>query len=175
MGSSKQEYCSGLPSSPPGNHVLSELSTVTHLSGVALHGLAHSFIESCEPLGDDKAVIQEGRSLYSSFTVAFRKCSPWKVNKMSLSKWMHIGRMAGLSSLLWRLLGDWEMWERFTTTTRTFLWNEEVLRWAAVSFSTPGVLKLLLLLINKGLVSPLSLLHPSPTKWCLAWTCTTLR
>ena len=27
------------------DHVLSELSTMTHLSWVALHGMAHSFIE----------------------------------------------------------------------------------------------------------------------------------
>ena len=32
-------------------HVLSELSTVTHLSWMALHGMAHSFIEL------DKAVV----------------------------------------------------------------------------------------------------------------------
>ena len=33
------------------DHILSERSTLTHLSWVALHGMAHSFIES------DKAVI----------------------------------------------------------------------------------------------------------------------
>ena len=36
---------------PPMGHVLSELSTMTHPSWVALHGMAHSFIEL------DKAVI----------------------------------------------------------------------------------------------------------------------
>ena len=35
----------------PADQVLSELSTMTHLSWVALHGIAHSFIEL------DKAVI----------------------------------------------------------------------------------------------------------------------
>ena len=34
------------------DHILSELSTLTHLSWVALHGMAHSFIEL------DKAVIK---------------------------------------------------------------------------------------------------------------------
>ena len=33
------------------DHILSELSTMTHLSWVALHGMDHSFIES------DKAVV----------------------------------------------------------------------------------------------------------------------
>ena len=45
-----------LPS--PVDHVLSELSTMTHLSWVALHGMAHSFIEL------DKAVVH-GISLIS--------------------------------------------------------------------------------------------------------------
>ena len=86
MGFSRQESCSGLPSCPPGDHVLLELSTVTSPSGVALHSLAYSFIELCEPLGHDKAVIQEEGSFYSSFPMAFQKCSPCKVNKVSLSK-----------------------------------------------------------------------------------------
>ena len=51
MGFSRQEYWSGLPFPSPVDHVLSELSTMTHLSWVALHGMAHSFIEL------DKAVV----------------------------------------------------------------------------------------------------------------------
>ena len=51
MGFSGQEYWSGLPFPSPVDHVLSELSTMTHLSWVALHGMAHSVIEL------DKAVI----------------------------------------------------------------------------------------------------------------------
>ena len=39
--------------------VLSELSSMTHLSWVALHGKAYSFIELCKPLYYDKAVICE--------------------------------------------------------------------------------------------------------------------
>ena len=42
MGFSRQEYWSGLPFPSPVDHVLSELSTMTHLSWVALHGMAHS-------------------------------------------------------------------------------------------------------------------------------------
>ena len=51
MGSSRQEYWSGLPFPSPVDHVLSELSTRTHPSWVALHGMACSFIEL------DKAVV----------------------------------------------------------------------------------------------------------------------
>ena len=55
MGFSRQEYWSGLllssPFPSPVDHVLSELSTITHPSWVALHGMAHSFIEL------DKAVV----------------------------------------------------------------------------------------------------------------------
>ena len=43
MGFSRQEYWSGLPFPSPVGHILSELST--RLSWVALHGMAHSFIE----------------------------------------------------------------------------------------------------------------------------------
>ena len=45
MGFSRQEYWSGLPFLSPVDHILSELSTMTHLSWVALHGMTHSFIE----------------------------------------------------------------------------------------------------------------------------------
>ena len=45
MGFSRQEYWSGLPLPSPVDHILSEPSTMTHLSWVALHGMAHSFTE----------------------------------------------------------------------------------------------------------------------------------
>ena len=45
MGFSRQEYWSGLPFPSPVDHVLSEPSTMTCPSWVALHGTAHSFIE----------------------------------------------------------------------------------------------------------------------------------
>ena len=50
-GFSRQEYWSGLPLSSPVEYVLPELSTMTHPSWVALHGMAHNFIEL------DKAVV----------------------------------------------------------------------------------------------------------------------
>ena len=45
MGFSGQEYWNGLPFSSPTDHILSELSTMTCPSWVALHGMAHSFTE----------------------------------------------------------------------------------------------------------------------------------
>ena len=45
MGFSSQGYWSGLPFPSPVDHALSELSTMSHPSWVALHGMAHSFIE----------------------------------------------------------------------------------------------------------------------------------
>ena len=51
MGFSRQAYWSGLPFPSPVDHVLSELSTMTLLSWVAPHGMAHSSIQL------DKAVV----------------------------------------------------------------------------------------------------------------------
>ena len=45
MGFSRQEYSSGLPFLSPVDHILLELSTMTHLYRVALHGVARGFIE----------------------------------------------------------------------------------------------------------------------------------
>ena len=45
MRFSWQVYWGGLPFSPPVGHILSELSAVTHPSWVALHSMAHRFIE----------------------------------------------------------------------------------------------------------------------------------
>ena len=51
MGFSRQEYWTVLPFPSPVDHILSELSTMTCPSWVALHGMAHSFTEL------DKAVV----------------------------------------------------------------------------------------------------------------------
>ena len=45
MGFSGQEYWSGLPFLSPVDHILWDLSTMTHPSWVALHSMAHGFIE----------------------------------------------------------------------------------------------------------------------------------
>ena len=60
IGFSQQVHWGGLSFPSPVDHVLSELSTMTHPSWVALHGMAHSFIKLCKPLCYDKAVIHEG-------------------------------------------------------------------------------------------------------------------
>ena len=60
MGFSRQEYWNGLPFPPPGKYVLSELSTMTHLFWVALHGMAHRFTKLHSPLHHGKAMIYEG-------------------------------------------------------------------------------------------------------------------
>ena len=64
MGFSWQEYWSGLLFPPPGDCVLSELSTVTSPSWVALQSMTHSPIELHKPLYHDKAVIHEGEFFY---------------------------------------------------------------------------------------------------------------
>ena len=69
MGFSSEEYWSGLPFLSPVDHFLSELSTMTHPSWVALHGMAHSFIEI------DKAVVHVIR-LVSFLWLGFSFCLP---------------------------------------------------------------------------------------------------
>ena len=69
MGFSRQEYWSGLPFPYPVDHVLSELSTMTHPSWVALHGMAHTFTEL------DKAVVYVIR-LVSFLWLWFSFCLP---------------------------------------------------------------------------------------------------
>ena len=51
IGFSSHEYGSGLPFPSPVDHIFSGVSTMTHQSWVALHGMVHSFI------GLDKAVV----------------------------------------------------------------------------------------------------------------------
>ena len=69
MGFSCQEYWSGLSFPSPVDHILSELSTMTCTSWVALHGMAHSFIEL------DKAVVHVIR-LVSFLWFWFSVCLP---------------------------------------------------------------------------------------------------
>ena len=69
MGFSRQEYWSVLPFSFLVDHVLSEFSTMTCLSWVALHGMAYSFTEL------DKAVVHV-ISLISFLWLWFSFCLP---------------------------------------------------------------------------------------------------
>ena len=68
-GFSSQEYWSGLPFPSPADHILSEVSTMTGLSWVALHSMAHSFTEL------DKAVVHF-ISLISFLWLWFSFCLP---------------------------------------------------------------------------------------------------
>ena len=63
MGISQQEYWSESPFPPPADHVFLELFTMTHLSRVAMHSMAHNFIELHIPLLHDNSVVHEGDSL----------------------------------------------------------------------------------------------------------------
>ena len=45
MGFSRQGYKNGLPFPSPVDRILSVLSTMTHMPWVALHSMAHSFVE----------------------------------------------------------------------------------------------------------------------------------
>ena len=69
MGFSRQEYWNGLSFPSPVNHILSELSTMTCPSWVALHSTAHSFIEL------DNAVVHVIR-LVSFLWLWFSVCLP---------------------------------------------------------------------------------------------------
>ena len=62
MGFSRKECWSGFPFPSPVDHVLSELSTMTPFSWVALHSMAHSFIEL------DKSVVY----VISSFSLLIK-------------------------------------------------------------------------------------------------------
>ena len=69
MGFSGQEYWNGLPSPLKVTHILSGLSTMTRLSWVVLHSMAHCFIEF------DKAVVHMIR-LVSFLWLWFSFCLP---------------------------------------------------------------------------------------------------
>ena len=69
MGFSRQEYWSGLPFASPVDRILSELSTMTRPSWVALNCMPHSFIEL------DKAVIHVIR-LASCLWIWFQSVYP---------------------------------------------------------------------------------------------------
>ena len=75
QGLSMPEYWSGLPLPSPVDHVLSELSTMTHLSWVTLHGMAHTFIELA------KAVVHV-ISLISFLSLWFSFCPLMEKDKM---------------------------------------------------------------------------------------------
>ena len=70
MGFSRQEYWSGLPFHSLVDHILSEHSTMTHLSWVALQGMAHSFTEL------DKVMVHVIRLVSFHSVCGFSLCLP---------------------------------------------------------------------------------------------------
>ena len=93
MGFSRQEYRSGLPFPSPWDHILSELSTMTHPSWVALHGMARSFTEL------DKAVVHVIRVV--SFLWLWFVCLPSDALSQHLPSYLgfsHLGRGVSLHS-----------------------------------------------------------------------------
>ena len=71
MEFSRQEHWSGFPFPLPVDYLLSELSTMTHLSWVALHGMAHSSTELRKPLPHNKVMIHEGVTLLDTTQLQF--------------------------------------------------------------------------------------------------------
>ena len=88
MRFSQQVYWGSLPFPPPVNHVLSELSTMTHSSWVALHGMIHSFIELFKPF-HHKAVICEG-SVKDCFVTFYQKSVIFTYSGLFLSSVLFI-------------------------------------------------------------------------------------
>ena len=80
MGFSRQEYWSGLPLHSVVDHALSELSTMTRPSWVALHGMAFSFIEL------DKIVIHV-ISVVSFLWLWFSLCMPSEGQEAVEASW----------------------------------------------------------------------------------------
>ena len=80
MGFSRQEYWSSLPFPSPVEHVLSEFSTMTCPSWVALHSMAHSFT------GLDKAVVHVISIISFSVIVVFILSALWRIRIRGLWK-----------------------------------------------------------------------------------------
>ena len=102
MGYSRQKYWSGLPFRSPMDHILSELSTTTHLSWVAHHGMAHSFIELDKPSVHSISSVQSLSCVWLFATPWTTACqaSLFITNSQSLSKLMSIKSMMPSNHLI---------------------------------------------------------------------------
>ena len=81
MGFSQQEYWNGLPFPPPVEHILSEVSTMTCLSWVALHGTAHRFIDFLKEINPEYSL--EGLMLKQKFNIWSTNANIWLTEKDS--------------------------------------------------------------------------------------------
>ena len=85
MWFSRQKYWSGLPFPSPMDHILSEISTMTLPSSVALHIMAHNFIEL------DKAVVHVIRLVsflwlwFQSVCPLMPSCNTYRLTWVSLT------------------------------------------------------------------------------------------
>ena len=132
MGFSRQEYWSGLPFPSPVDHILSELSSMTCPSWVALHGMAHSFIEV------DKVVdsILKSRDIILPtkvhlvkamvFPVVMYGCKSWTIKKAE--SW----RIDAFELWCWRRL------LRVPWTTRRS--NQSILKEISPEYSLEGLM-----------------------------------
>ena len=92
MKFSWQVYWVDLPFPPPVDHVLSELSSMTCLSWVTLHGMASSFIELYKPLHHDKAVIHEREEGIRGWDGWLALPMQWTWTWASSGRWWGIGK-----------------------------------------------------------------------------------
>ena len=142
MGFSRQEYWSGLPLPSPVNHILSELYTMTHPSWVALHGMAHSFIEL------DKAMVHVIiliRSLWS--------CHHWSMPLMETPGYSEASLGQSLVGSLLLLLGS---------GTRKVLFVPSMSLFPQSCVSCGGSMVGLKAISSRGLIPHPGLLHPEP-------------
>ena len=86
MRFSRQEYWSGLPFPSPVDHILSELSTMTCLSWVAPHGMAHSFTDLDKAVWHPTPVLLPGKPHGRRSPVS---CSPWGREESDTTEQLH--------------------------------------------------------------------------------------
>ena len=68
------------------DHVLLELSTVISPSWLALHGMAHSFVELHKPLHHNKAVIHEEEDMHNQVKTIYQNVMP---SSILVKQWMY--------------------------------------------------------------------------------------
>ena len=130
MGFLRQKCWSGLPFPSPVDHILWELSTMTRPPWVALHGMAHGFVEL------DKAVVRVSR-LVSFLWGGFQSVCPWPTSTGSLKK-QDSSSKTSISALLtmpkpltvwitinWKILKEMEIPDHLTCLLRNLYAGQE--------------------------------------------------
>ena len=122
MGFLQHKYWSGLPSPPPVHHVLSELSPITHPSWVALHGMAHSFIDYKSPFNTTRLLSMKGRYLLSSVQFSRSVVS----DSLQPHESQHASPPCPLPNKIQDYQLIWEIWEQGKFTK--FIWTLQGVR-----------------------------------------------